>query len=122
MYLKSWSGRHSSIHLGLLIPVSFIAVSNAWIHAASVDAPDRRLSHASPEPDRGSNSSDDEPDAAIVDATDHVTDAQPSNRRAVFKNFLRFLELGCGGSPAQGYPTLVVILSTIPEEVGLISS
>lgn len=42
----------------------------------------------------------------------------PQESPKIFYNsFLRFLQLGCGGSPIQGYPTLIVILSTIPEEV-----
>ena len=34
-----------------------------------------------------------------------------------YKDFLRFLELGCRGSPRQGYPALVIVLSTIPHSV-----
>jgi len=34
-----------------------------------------------------------------------------------YKEFLRFLEMGCRGSPRQGYPALVIVLSTIPQSV-----
>lgn len=34
-----------------------------------------------------------------------------------FAEFLQFLQLGCSGSPVQGYPTIVVILSTVPSSV-----
>ncbi|KAK7439775.1 hypothetical protein VKT23_017349 [Stygiomarasmius scandens] len=34
-----------------------------------------------------------------------------------YLDFLQFLQLGCSGSPIQGYPTVVIILSTIPSEV-----
>ena len=34
-----------------------------------------------------------------------------------YTEFLQFLELGCSGSPTQGYPTVVIILSTIPQTV-----
>lgn len=37
---------------------------------------------------------------------------------AAYAEFQSFLSLGCNGSPAQGYPTILVILSTIPSEVG----
>jgi hypothetical protein len=37
-----------------------------------------------------------------------------------YKEFLRFLELGCRGSPRQGYPALVIVLSTIPLSVRLL--
>ena len=34
-----------------------------------------------------------------------------------YSEFLQFLELGCSGAPTQGYPTVVIILSTIPQTV-----
>lgn len=34
-----------------------------------------------------------------------------------YQEFLQFLELGCSGAPIQGYPTVVIILSTIPPSV-----
>jgi hypothetical protein len=34
-----------------------------------------------------------------------------------FADFLQFLELGCGGSPLGGYPTVIVVLSSIPPSV-----
>jgi len=34
-----------------------------------------------------------------------------------YQDFLRFLQLGCSGSPVEGYPTVVIILSTIPSSV-----
>ena len=36
---------------------------------------------------------------------------------AAYQEFLNFLALGCHGSPLQGYPAVVVILSTIPSSV-----
>lgn len=35
--------------------------------------------------------------------------------RPVYDEFLQFLQLGCSGSPIQGYPTVVIIISTIPS-------
>ncbi|KAI0316069.1 hypothetical protein OF83DRAFT_1284410 [Amylostereum chailletii] len=44
--------------------------------------------------------------------------AVPANvRSTAFQEFLQFLELGCAGSPVQGYPTVIIILSTIPSSV-----
>ena len=34
-----------------------------------------------------------------------------------YLEFLQFLQLGCSGSPLQGYPTVMIILSTIPSSV-----
>ena len=51
-----------------------------------------------------------------------VEDESGAEKRSVaYENFLRFLELGCSGSPSQGYPTVVIILSTIPSTVNILS-
>ncbi|KAH7882407.1 hypothetical protein F5I97DRAFT_1939442 [Phlebopus sp. FC_14] len=34
-----------------------------------------------------------------------------------FREFLQFLELGCSGSPAEGYPMVLLIVAGIPETV-----
>ena len=34
-----------------------------------------------------------------------------------YAEFLQFLTTGCNGSPIQGYPAILVILSTIPSSV-----
>jgi hypothetical protein len=36
---------------------------------------------------------------------------------SAYREFLQFLELGCSGSPMQGYPTVIIILSSIPSLV-----
>jgi len=38
-----------------------------------------------------------------------------------YSEFLQFLELGCSGAPLHGYPAVVVILSTIPSSVSLLT-
>lgn len=43
--------------------------------------------------------------------------ANSLTRSEAYQEFLQFLQLGCSGSPVQGYPTVVVILSTIPSSV-----
>jgi hypothetical protein len=43
--------------------------------------------------------------------------AQHQKRSLAYQEFLQFLELGCSGSPREGYPSVVVILSTIPSHV-----
>ncbi|KAH9959432.1 hypothetical protein BC827DRAFT_504162 [Russula dissimulans] len=48
------------------------------------------------------------------------TDSAPfaNDRRSPgFVDFLQFLELGCGGSPLQGYPAVILILSSIPSSM-----
>jgi E3 ubiquitin-protein ligase listerin len=41
-------------------------------------------------------------------------------RSPAFADFLQFLELGCGGSPLQGYPAILVVLSSIPPSVRVV--
>lgn len=42
----------------------------------------------------------------------------PKDRRSPgFANFLQFLELGCGGSPIQGYPAVILVIFSIPSSV-----
>lgn len=43
----------------------------------------------------------------------------PLKTRPAYDEFLQFLQLGCSGSPIQGYPTVVIIISTIPSSVSL---
>lgn len=54
------------------------------------------------------------------DEDDQIKAPAPSNTPKVsqaYREFLQFLELGCSGSPIQGYPAILVILSTIPPSV-----
>jgi hypothetical protein len=34
-----------------------------------------------------------------------------------YQEFLQFLQLGCAGSPIQGFPIIVIVISTIPSSV-----
>ncbi|KAF8634833.1 hypothetical protein AX17_004084 [Amanita inopinata Kibby_2008] len=58
------------------------------------------------------------------DETDEEAEAEAEvyptashERSTAYREFLQFLELGCGGSPVQGYPAVLVILSTIPNSL-----
>lgn len=39
-----------------------------------------------------------------------------------YTEFRQFLELGCMGSPAEAYPAILVVLSTIPPSVSIAES
>jgi hypothetical protein len=43
--------------------------------------------------------------------------AENPNSSQAYQEFLIFLSLGCYNSPQQGYPSVVIILSTIPSSV-----
>ena len=99
-------------------------IPNVWIRATDFS--------------QGSGIEDlDEADEAVIEDSEHDDDheehsegetespedtlpvgADSSNAQPwPFTQFLDFVKAGCGGSPIQGYPTLIVILSTIPVEV-----
>lgn len=66
--------------------------------------------------DSDSEDSDEEADA-VVQQSQEAKSADIPRRFVAYREFLQFLELGCSGSPSQGYPTIVIILSTIPSPV-----
>ncbi|KAF5340217.1 hypothetical protein D9611_007972 [Ephemerocybe angulata] len=45
------------------------------------------------------------------------TSTLPAVPSAAYQEFLQFLQLGCSGSPIQGYPTVVIVLSTISPSI-----
>lgn len=60
---------------------------------------------------------DDEGDDDNASDTSEDTVAEPGVGHESFDSFLAFLQRGCNGYPAEGYPTLLVVLSTIPEQI-----
>ncbi|KAI0042795.1 hypothetical protein FA95DRAFT_1682318 [Auriscalpium vulgare] len=40
-----------------------------------------------------------------------------SPKSRAYAEFLQFLQLGCAGDPLQGYPTVLILLSTIPSSI-----
>lgn len=67
--------------------------------------------------------SDEEHDGSSAEEEANVqtdpTNGSKDRRSPGFAEFLQFLELGCGGSPLQGYPAVIVLLSSIPPSVGI---
>lgn len=66
----------------------------------------------------GDYGSEVESDGESQHVTKTITQKQPSQ---AYLEFLQFLQLGCS-SPLQGYPTVVVIISTIPSSVRYLST
>lgn len=92
---------------------------SAWDSSARQTSPN-------PEEEDDSNDSSDESDKESEDENPvSAKPLQPSedntttskSNPAAYKEFLTFLSLGCYGSPLEGYPTLVVILSTLPPSI-----
>ncbi|KAJ2912917.1 hypothetical protein MD484_g7503, partial [Candolleomyces efflorescens] len=67
-------------------------------------------------------SQEDDEDNDSENEDDEDVKSKPTGVSAAYQEFLQFLQLGCSGSPVQGYPTVVVVLSTIPSTVIATSS
>ncbi|KAI9452266.1 hypothetical protein F5148DRAFT_1331820 [Russula earlei] len=72
--------------------------------------------------DKANDSESDEADDGP--GTEEETKVQPTSAPLAndrespgFADFLQFLQLGCGGSPLQGYPAVIVVLSSIPSSI-----
>ncbi|KAG8925869.1 listerin E3 ubiquitin protein ligase 1 [Tulasnella sp. 418] len=79
----------------------------AWILDAGSSTP----------PNQTRDDEDDE-DEENEDGDEEDTQAEPKEFKSIsYVEFLEFLRLGCGGSPVQSYPIIIVVLSTIPRQV-----
>ncbi|KII91341.1 hypothetical protein PLICRDRAFT_38089 [Plicaturopsis crispa FD-325 SS-3] len=67
--------------------------------------------------DNDSDASSDDEDEEVKLQPVKEQDTQHPGQSEAYREFLTFLELGCSGSPVQGYPTIVIILSTIPSSI-----
>jgi hypothetical protein len=88
----------------------FAEYPRAWEIDAAFE-PHKVNKSGSDEEDDGS-SAEEELDVQVAS-----TNVAKDQRSPGFTDFLQFLELGCGGSPLQGYPAVLVILSSIPPSV-----
>jgi hypothetical protein len=84
----------------------------AWEIDTAFDPRKANQSGSDEEVDDGS-SAEEEANVQVV-----PTHVGKDRRSPGFVDFLQFLEVGCGGSPSQGYPAVIVILSSIPPSVG----
>ncbi len=91
----------------------------AWPYRHGAEYPNSWTLDADSEKEDGDEDEDSEND------DDDAPKAPPSKPSAtalatpsqVYVEFLQFLATGCSGSPAQGYPAVLIILSTIPTSV-----
>ncbi|KAI0360435.1 hypothetical protein OH77DRAFT_1418351 [Trametes cingulata] len=80
---------------------------NAWILEAEAEKDDEERSESEESDNEGSSEAPapKTPGNASIGASHAYTE------------FLQFLATGCSGSPVQGYPTVLLILSTIPSSI-----
>ncbi|KAF9477335.1 hypothetical protein BDN70DRAFT_881303 [Pholiota conissans] len=51
------------------------------------------------------------------EAPKHASSSHPKVASPAYEEFLAFLRSGCSGSPLQGYPTVLIIVSSIPSSL-----
>lgn len=98
---------------------------SAWRQAAEAPSPSETHPLDQHDDEEEDDDSQSEPEDVVIKTSPPKTNTSSSappvpadlRQSFVYRQFLHFLETGCGGSPTQGYPALVVILSTIPSEV-----
>ncbi|RPD56966.1 hypothetical protein L226DRAFT_615267 [Lentinus tigrinus ALCF2SS1-7] len=88
------------------------AYPNAWTLEAESEKEDE-------DEDEGSEKEDD--DAPKAPPSKPVASG-PATPSQAYAEFLQFLATGCSGSPAQGYPAVLIIVSTIPSSTIAASS
>ncbi|KAI0056618.1 hypothetical protein BV25DRAFT_1995499 [Artomyces pyxidatus] len=71
------------------------------------------------EDDKSDTDSDDEDGGETKEPAAHPSSSTISTKPQIraYAEFLQYLELGCAGVPLDGYPTVVIILSTIPSSI-----
>lgn len=111
----------SSIHMGTAPTFSFWCVNVnslgisanraiAWPSSWFAHAPSQSTVNDDSDSDGGSDAGEDgKPSVSAPPSELAVTQA--------YKEFLGFLELGCNGSPALGYPIVMLVISSLPSEV-----
>lgn len=72
-------------------------------------------SDAESEPDSQSERDSNDDDDDINAPTELPPNGLPTSE--AYTEFLQFLELACSGSPVEGYPLVLVVLSGIPKSV-----
>jgi hypothetical protein len=97
----------------ITIYIGFIEFPNAWELERDLDNNDTET--------KGDESNEEE-DGDESDTEDNTKKPHPggvnlTRPSRAYQEFLSFLESGCAGSPLQGYPAIMVIVSTIPSSV-----
>ncbi|KAG5352362.1 hypothetical protein C0989_002683 [Termitomyces sp. Mn162] len=82
------------------------------------DAWELERAHDYAKDEEGDEDSDSESGDVEPGAEKTAIESGPTVKQSTaYQEFLRFLELGCSGSSLQGYPTVVIIVSTIPSSI-----
>lgn len=107
---SAWVETDSGVRNALFQPVLIFLKEfpNAWILEGTYDA------------DKHEDGDDSDSDSEELETK--TSSMRKEHSSEAYREFLQFLELGCAGSPVDGYPTVLVVLSTIPSSVIAASS
>ncbi|KAG1779464.1 hypothetical protein EV702DRAFT_1178536 [Suillus placidus] len=107
---SAWVETDSGVRNALFQPVLIFLKEfpNAWILEGAYDE------------DKNEDGDDSDSDSEELGPKSSSTLKEHSSE--AYREFLQFLELGCAGSPIDGYPMVLVVLSTIPSSVIAASS
>ncbi|KAG2132698.1 uncharacterized protein EDB93DRAFT_1323055 [Suillus bovinus] len=121
--------------IGPFIPIlSVVLLRSAWVETDSgvrnalfqpvliflKEFPNAWILEGAYEPDKHEDG--DDSDSDNEESENKTSSTRKEHSSEAYRDFLQFLELGCAGSPIDGYPTVLVVLSTIPSSVIAASS
>lgn len=101
------------VHILLCLQPALFTVNQGFPQVWEMEA----LSEKDADDGEDSDSEDDEDDERPTKTRTPTRGGLSTASSAAYREFLQFLELGCLGSPIQGYPAVLIILSTIPSSV-----
>ncbi|KAI0777188.1 hypothetical protein BD413DRAFT_171550 [Trametes elegans] len=112
---SAWVEPDPLVRAAMWQPLLFFlkAFPNAWILESQAE-------HDEDEHSDSGESEDEEDAKGPLSKPSTSTPASSSSH--AYHDFLQFLATGCSGSPIQGYPTVLVVLSTIPPSIIVASS
>lgn len=110
---SAWVETDSGVRNALFQPVLLFLKEfpNAWILEGAYNADKHE-----------DDDDDDDSDSDSEELETRTPSTHKEHSSEAYREFLQFLELGCAGSPVEGYPMVLVVLSTIPSSVITASS
>ncbi|TDL24483.1 hypothetical protein BD410DRAFT_785971 [Rickenella mellea] len=117
---SAWVEPDQTVRAGMWEPLLTFLTGNRQAWEIDMAAPIPHSIHLEMDSEDDENSHSENESTTSHDGDPHHQPALekiPLSTSESYREFLQFLQLGCSGSPIQGYPTILVILSTIPYTI-----